>query len=126
MPENSTQKINPRIRSKLWIEIQEEVVFGDGRMALLQAIEETGSIQQASAKLNISYRAAWGKIKATEERLGMSLVETHIGGNHKGTNLTEQGRLLVNTYSAFKSKAIAAVDDLYNQYFGDIFKLDNS
>lgn len=126
MSENSTKNIRPEIRSRLWIELQGDVVFGEGRMALLQAIEETGSIQQAAAKLGMSYRAAWGKIKATEERLGMSLVDKHIGGHNKGTCLTEQGRLLVNTYRNFKSKAIAAVDDLYNQYFEELFKLDNS
>ena len=63
--EDILKKIQPKI--KLWLEVDGAVVFGGGRVALFQAIEETGSIKQAAEKLNMSYRAAWGKIKATEE-----------------------------------------------------------
>lgn len=34
-------------------------------MALFKAIEKYGSIRQAATGLGMSYRAAWGKIKAT-------------------------------------------------------------
>jgi molybdate transport system regulatory protein len=105
-------------RSKIWIESQGEVVFGGGRVALFQAIEETGSIRQAANKLGMSYRAAWGKIKATEERLGMALVEKHAGGHQSGATLTLEAKELLKIYRKFKKDSDAAVDKLFARHFG--------
>jgi molybdate transport system regulatory protein len=45
----------------------------------------------------MSYRAAWGKIKKTEEVLGTRLIEiTH--GNRRGYQLTEEGRRLADAF----------------------------
>ncbi|WP_333653157.1 winged helix-turn-helix domain-containing protein [Dissulfurispira sp.] len=46
------------IKSKLWIEVDGEPVFGRGRRFLLQAIDKYGSINQAAKEINISYRRA--------------------------------------------------------------------
>jgi len=46
------------IKSKLWIEVDGEPVFGRGRRFLLQAIDKYGSINQAAREINISYRRA--------------------------------------------------------------------
>ncbi|MBS1234401.1 MAG: putative transcriptional regulator, ModE family, partial [Nitrospirae bacterium] len=62
------------IRSKVWLEIEGRPVFGRGRRFLLEAIDTCGSINQAAKEINISYRKAWGYIKAMEERLGIKLV----------------------------------------------------
>ncbi|ADG83080.1 winged helix-turn-helix domain-containing protein [Thermincola potens] len=104
-------------RSKIWIEAQGEVVFGGGRAALFQAIEETGSIRQAANKLGMSYRAAWGKIKATEERLGMALLEKHAGGHQSGATLTPEAKELLKIYREFKNDSDALVDELFARHF---------
>jgi molybdate transport system regulatory protein len=57
-------------RFKVWLQ-EEKPVFGDGMAKLLGAIDELGSINQAAAKLKMSYRQAWGRIKASEERMGI-------------------------------------------------------
>ncbi len=111
-------KIRLQAKSKIWIEAQHEVVFGGGRDLLLHAIEETGSIRQAATKLNMSYRAAWGKIKATEERLGIIMLEKHAGGHRSGAELTPEAKELLKAYRVFKEAANKAVDDLFAQYFG--------
>lgn len=72
------------IRSKLWIEVDGKTVFGRGRRFLIEAIDRYGSINQAAKEINISYRKAWGYIKAMEERLGMKLVERQTGGKNGG------------------------------------------
>jgi len=46
-----------------------------------------GSINQAAAKLGMSYRAAWGKVTATEKRLGIKLLNKHTGGYHSGSGV---------------------------------------
>jgi molybdate transport system regulatory protein len=38
-------------------------------------VDECQSLNAAAKKLDISYRLAWGKIKAAEARLGFELVE---------------------------------------------------
>lgn len=58
------------IRSKIWIEVNGEPVFGRGRRFLLEAIDTHGSINKAAHDVDISFRKAWGHIKAMEERLG--------------------------------------------------------
>jgi molybdate transport system regulatory protein len=66
---------------KFGIRIREDGahVYGDGRQMLLKKIEEMGSIRQAALDMGMSYRAAWGKIKATEEGLGIKLLDCQVG-----------------------------------------------
>ncbi len=105
-------------KSKIWLGVEDEVVYGDGRQVLLKAIEQTGSIRQAASKLGMSYRAAWGKIKATEERLGIELVSKKAGGTDSGTVLTENGKEFMRKFDAFKQEANQSVDSIYQKYFG--------
>ena len=105
-------------KSKIWFGIGDDVVYGDGRQVLLKAIEQTGSIRQAASKLGMSYRAAWGKIKATEERLGIELVSKKAGGTDSGTVLTENGKEFMRKYDSFKQEAMQSVDSIYRKYFG--------
>ena len=67
------------IKSKIWIEDESgKVVFGTGRLRILELVDRYGSIHAAAKELKMSYRAVWGKIKATEERLGQSLWRTQV------------------------------------------------
>ena len=68
------------IRSKFWIEVHGEPLFGQGRMVLLEAIDQLGSINQAAQTMNLSYRKAWSYINVMEERLRVKLVERKSGG----------------------------------------------
>lgn len=119
MAEKSVEKSGAGLRpkSKIWIEVDGEVVFGGGRMALFEAIDRYGSIRQAAINLGMSYRAAWGKIKATEQRLGFELVEKHAGGSRSGAVLTSEARELLNLYHKFKDDSVKAVDNLFLSYF---------
>lgn len=68
------------IRLHLWIESDKGMMLGLGRMQLIQYIEKFGSLQTAAKKMGISYRAAWGRIKKTEEVLGSKLLEKTSAG----------------------------------------------
>src|SRR3990172_3236002 len=84
------------IKSKLWIESEGKPVFGRGRRFLLEAIDKYGSINQAAKEINISYRKAWGYIKAMEERLGFKLIERQTGGkNGGGGTPTPEGKKIL-------------------------------
>ena len=115
MSNHEDLKLKPRC--KLWIESEQKVVFGEGRMALLQAIDRYGSINQAAAKLQMSYRAAWGKLKATEKRLGFKIIHKHIGGRASGSELTPEAKKLMQSYLLFKEESIKAIEDIFAKYF---------
>lgn len=106
------------IKSKLWIEVEGEPVFGRGRRFLLQAIDKYGSINRAAKEINISYRKAWGYIKSMEERLGMSLVERQAGGrNGGGARLTEEARDFLKRYEALEEGIREVVDRRFRKIF---------
>ncbi|MDP2852941.1 MAG: LysR family transcriptional regulator [Smithellaceae bacterium] len=84
------------IKYKIWIEKNGKVVFGKGRDAILKAIDEQRSLNAAAKKLEMSYRAAWGRLKASEERLGMKLVD--IGIHDKSMQLTSQARTIIDRF----------------------------
>ena len=113
--DNMLSRITPRV--KLWLEVDGDVVFGGGRVELFEAIEELGSIKQASEKLSMSYRAAWGKIKATEERLGLELVQRQAGGRHSGAELTPMGKELLMIYGKYRQNVATAMDNAFSDYF---------
>lgn len=54
---------NPKglaVKSKIWIEDESgQVVFGAGRLYILQSVLRTGSIHAAAQELHMSYRAVW-------------------------------------------------------------------
>lgn len=109
-----------QIRSKLWVESDGEPVFGRGRVMLLNAIDTHGSINQAAKEINISYRKAWGYIKAMEQRLGIPLVITQAGGkNGGGAVLTDEARTFILKYD----KLDAYLRDMVDKRFGDIFRI---
>ena len=64
-----------QIHCKIWLERDGEVLFGRGRLELLQGIREYGSLAETARHLGMSYRAAWGRLKSSENRLGHKLAE---------------------------------------------------
>lgn len=85
------------IRLHLWLERSGGTLFGMGRLQLLERIESCGSLKAAAEELGMSYRAAWGKVKASEEALGIALVEK-VGGNKSGCRLTPEGVALAGAF----------------------------
>ena len=90
----------PTMRIHLWLENEHAVLCGHGRVQLLEYIAFTGSLSAAAKALGIAYRAAWGKIKATEVALGVPLLQKNENGT-PGTQLTEAGHALVAAYRAW-------------------------
>lgn len=87
-------------RSKIWIEDDHgNVVFGLGRYRILTLIKEKGSLQAAAKQLKMGYRGIWGRIKATEERLGEKLLIKTVGGaKGGGSQLTPLAEKLIEEF----------------------------
>ncbi|MBA4373924.1 MAG: ModE family transcriptional regulator [Thermodesulfovibrio sp.] len=106
------------IKSKLWIEVDGRPVFGRGRRFLLEAIDRYGSINQAAKEISISYRKAWGYIKAMEERLGFRLIERQAGGkNGGGATLTDEAKAFLKQYAALEKGMQELVDKRFESIF---------
>jgi molybdate transport system regulatory protein len=69
-----------QIKANFWVEKDGEVVLSRWRVALLRAIDESGSISAAAERMGIPYRRAWDRVHECEERLGLKLIDTQTGG----------------------------------------------
>ncbi|OIP89043.1 MAG: ModE family transcriptional regulator [Syntrophobacteraceae bacterium CG2_30_61_12] len=109
------------VKSKIWIEDDAgQVVFGAGRLRILDAIARHGSILAAARELRMSYRAVWGKIKATEERLGRPLLARKVGGARGGgSELTPLGQTLLARFRQLRSLTEGAADTMFQDVFVD-------
>jgi len=113
-------KNNPfRIRSKIWIENKEgQIIFGAGRLEILAAIVRNGSIHAAAKELKMSYRAVWGKLKDTEDRLGKPLLVRQIGGTSGGgSGLTDFAKKLLQTFADFQTDVENDISNLFEKSF---------
>ena len=107
-----------QVKSKVWIEAGGEVLAGDGKINLLERIEETGSIQKAAGEIGMSYRHAWGFLQKMEKRGGIKLVVTQIGGREGGgAKLTPQGKDFLRRYSAFREGLDEYIEERFRRAF---------
>jgi len=103
-----------RVKLGIFIRQDGKHVYGDGRQALLEHIDRLGSIRKAAFEMDMPYRAAWGKIQITEDRLGIKLLERRIGGTDGGgAVLTENARRLMAAYADFRG----SLDEDVNERF---------
>jgi molybdate transport system regulatory protein len=106
------------IKSNFWIEKDGEVVLSRWRVALLQAIDETGSITAAAERLRIPYRRAWDKVHECEDRLGVKLIDTQTGGTGGGgARLTQEGAEYVKRFQQFSRGLDELVKDRFREAF---------
>ena len=85
-----------KIKSRIWIESENNVLLGEGRVHLLKAIQETGSLSKAAKSLNISYKKAWQLLDSVNKSAKKPVTINSIGGKGGGgAELTEYGKSLV-------------------------------
>ncbi len=90
-------KAAPVLRVHLWLESGGGMLFGLGRIQLLELVKRLGSLNQAAKALGMSYRAAWGRIKSTEEALGEPLLIKASG--RKGYELAPLAESLLTEFA---------------------------
>lgn len=85
------------------------IAIGPGRITLLEAIDQTGSISAAARQLKMSYRRAWLLVNDTNNALKQPAVASSEGGaSGGGSRLTETGRALIQHYRKVESVAAQA------------------
>ena len=120
--EPAQSDLSPRliIRSNLWAEVNGQVVLSSWRVQLLEAIEATGSIRAAAARMNITYDLAWHRVDEMETALGAHLVDRQRGGAGGGcANLTALGCELVARFKLFAEQSGTLIEARFEEIFGE-------
>jgi molybdate transport system regulatory protein len=106
------------LKLRVWIVIGGRVKFGDGRAALLQRIDELGSIKKAVAEVGMSYRNVWGYLRELERAAGAKLLVRQAGGGAgSGTCLTPAGKALLARYRRVRRALTTAGERRFAQEF---------
>ena len=102
------------VQFRLRIRKGPRVAIGPGKIALLEAIAETGSITAAARSLEMSYRRAWLLVDEMNACLRRPAVTTETGGKKGGgSKLTPAGVAIIAHYRAIERHAeAAAAEDL--------------
>ena len=91
----------------------DERFFGPGVCELLERIRETGSIQAAAARMELSYSKAWKILNRAEQELGTNLITRVSGGRNGGSStLTAAGEEAVRAFREMEAKLGAYADEL--------------
>jgi molybdate transport system regulatory protein len=107
------------VGGSVWFRSGEATLGGAARIALLAAIQQTGSITGAAKAVGMSYKAAWDAIDTMNNLAGTTLVVRATGGKGGGgTTLTAKALRLIDTYraierehQAFLERAGAAIEN---------------
>ncbi len=82
------------------------VRLGPGKIRLLEAIAESGSISQAAREMLMSYRRAWLLVNSVNQGLGEPVVTSRSGGSRGGgARVTQAGHRVIALYRAMERKA---------------------
>ncbi|MDO5969090.1 LysR family transcriptional regulator [Flavivirga aquimarina] len=100
-----------KIKSRIWIESENNVLLGEGRVHLLKAIHETGSLSKAAKSLSISYKKAWQLLDSVNKSAKKPVTINSIGGKGGGgAELTDYGLSLVNAFDEINKNCWAFLD----------------
>lgn len=110
---------NSLVRPQIEIAVSGEHNIFDGRLIkLLCQVELLRSVRAACEMCGMSYSIAWNLLNAAEDRLGYPLVSRNQGGRSgSGTELTEKGKRMLNSYLGFEAAMQKKVEELYQECF---------
>jgi molybdate transport system regulatory protein len=87
--------------------------IGLERVALIEAVDEAGSITAAARKLGLSYKGAWDIIQGLNNLFAAPLIEAAPGGKSGGAaRVTERGRAVAAAFRRVQAEVDAAVAKL--------------
>jgi molybdate transport system regulatory protein len=96
--------VRPRIR------LGPDLSLGPGKVDLLRAVSETGSISAAARRIGMSYKRAWFLIDTLNRGFGEPVVLALAGGRGGGgASLTRLGEAVVRHYLRMEANCQVAV-----------------
>jgi molybdate transport system regulatory protein len=111
-PDSSGSSVRPRIR----VLLGSDIALGPGKVDLLDAIEEAGTLAGAAQRLGMSYMRAWKLVQTMNACFREPLVETTRGGKaHGHAALTDSGRSVRDLYRRMEAEFLVAVDGSWQE-----------
>ena len=100
-----------KIKSRIWIEADNKMFLGEGRIKLLKSINKTHSISKSAKELGMSYKKAWNLIDSVNKSNDKPIVIKSVGGSSGGgTKLTPYGIKMIELFDAIKYKCWKYLD----------------
>lgn len=88
---------------RFWLTLDGKNFLGRGRVQLLRAIRETGSISGAAKSMKMSYKAAWDAVDAMNAAWQSPLVESRPAGSR----LTADAERLIAAFQEAEARHAA-------------------
>lgn len=105
------------IKSRIWIEGSKGIFLGYGKIALLEKINKTGSINSAAKELGISYKKAWKLIESMNLQSSNPLIKTETGGKGGGgTVVTKTGLKAIKAFNKLDKKCKKALAKEFKKF----------
>ncbi len=117
------RKKRPRlkVKTKVWVENRGiGMVFGKGKLEVLQLIDRYGSISAVAKHLGVSYKKVWNHIQIFENNMNKKYVITSKGRNSGGSELTKEAHELIDKFKQLQNE----VEEFANRRFVELFYED--
>ena len=107
----------------LWLDMRvsinkKEFILTPETAQFLRMIDCTGSLRMACSAMYMSYTKGWQLLNRMEEDLGYKLVARTVGGEKGGrSELTTEGRQLLERYHTFMEELTQVANDLFTKNF---------
>ncbi|MFX1674468.1 LysR family transcriptional regulator [Paraburkholderia sp. A2WS-5] len=103
-----TPRSAPEVRFRMRVIHDDTIALGPGKVQLLEAVREQGSISAAARSLNMSYRRAWLLMDELNRALASpATVSEHGGQSGGGSTLTPVGEEIIRLYRGIEARAAA-------------------
>jgi molybdate transport system regulatory protein len=112
-----------RQRLRLRVVLRPGAALGPGKIDLLEAIAETGSIRAGGNRFKMSYRRAWSLVAELNAMFKSPLVVAETGGRGGGgAKLTPLGRKVIERFRAMEAGSWSAVEPHYKALSSELAK----
>lgn len=107
------------LNGSLWLHKDDRKFLGSDRIALLEKIDELGSITRAAKAVGTSYKNAWDLVNMINNLGDKPLVERVTGGKGGGgTTLTDYGKEVIRQYGVLQEEHRRFLENM-EQRLGD-------
>ncbi|RUS65507.1 Molybdenum-pterin-binding protein MopA [Saezia sanguinis] len=108
-----------KVRWRMRVLYGDLIAIGPGKVSLLEAVRDYGSITAAAKSLGMSYRRAWLLLNDINSALASPAIVSSHGGASGGTSqLTEVGEQVIALYRQIEQQASAANQKELSQLLG--------
>lgn len=115
--EFSEEPVLSDVRVRIRIDLGPGQAIGPGKIELLEALDQAGSLSKAARAIGMSYRRAWLLLKALNDLTGEPMATSIKGGaGGGGATLTAAGRDMISAFRAVEAAAQSAGESRFKEW----------